>query len=74
MTGPVTDVPASWPVVSSSPVYRGAIISVRRDTVRFPEGNTAEREVVSHPGAVGIVAVDEPAAGLAILADHPYTI
>jgi 8-oxo-dGDP phosphatase len=62
MTGPrhrVADEPAHWPVVASAEQYQGKIIDVRTDTVRVPEGTTAEREVIEHPGAVGVVALDE---------------
>jgi 8-oxo-dGDP phosphatase len=56
---PISDAAARWPVVSSKEIYHGAIIDVRSDTIRSPDGNTAEREVVRHPGAVGVVALDE---------------
>lgn len=38
--------------------FRGRIINMRLDTVKTPEGNVAEREIVEHPGGVGIVALD----------------
>ena len=55
----VRDVAESWPVTSSTELASGAIVTVRRDMVRMPEGGLAAREVVEHPGAVGIVALDE---------------
>jgi 8-oxo-dGTP pyrophosphatase MutT (NUDIX family) len=58
MTSQIGDEPEHWPVVASAEQYQGKIISVRTDTVRVPEGTTMEREVVEHPGAVGIVALD----------------
>ena len=57
--GRIADEPAHWPVVASAEQYRGKIINVRTDTIRVPEGTTTEREVVEHPGAVGVVALDE---------------
>jgi 8-oxo-dGTP pyrophosphatase MutT (NUDIX family) len=45
-------------VVGSEPIFDGKLISVRRDTVRMPDGSEAERELVTHPGAVGILALD----------------
>jgi ADP-ribose pyrophosphatase len=39
-------------------VYRGPIASVRMDTFQYPDGSTAERQVVVHPGAVCVVAHD----------------
>ena len=39
-------------------IYRGRILNLRLDTVRVPNGDEALREVVEHPGAVVIVALD----------------
>lgn len=44
--------------LASREVYRGRILRVREDTVRLPNGKTAEREVAEHPGGVGILALD----------------
>lgn len=48
-----------YEVKSSETVYEGAVFSLRRDEVVMPGGDTKTREVVEHPGAVGIVALDE---------------
>lgn len=58
-TPAVADLPERWPVVSSTQRYHGIIVNLRTDLVRVPEGTTTEREVVEHPGAVGVVALDE---------------
>jgi 8-oxo-dGDP phosphatase len=55
----LVDAAASWPVVSSEKLAEGIVVSVRRDQVEMPEGDVAGREVIEHPGAVGIVALDE---------------
>lgn len=39
--------------------FKGRIVNMRLDTVKTPEGNVASREIVEHPGGVGIVALDE---------------
>jgi 8-oxo-dGTP pyrophosphatase MutT (NUDIX family) len=44
--------------IDSKVVYEGQIASVRRDRFRYSDGSSAEREIVSHPGAVAIVAHD----------------
>jgi len=36
-------------------VFRGKLLQVRRDLVRLPDGETAEREYIEHPGAVMIL-------------------
>ena len=68
----VADVPAQWPVASSAEKYQGRIVSVRVDTIRSPDGNTAEREVVTHPGAVGVVALDESGSAPRVLMIRQY--
>jgi len=39
-------------------VWEGRIAKVRVDRFRYDDGEEAEREIVEHPGAVGIVAHD----------------
>jgi len=48
----------SYRRVGSEEIWRGRIATVRVDRVRFDDGEEAEREVVAHPGAVGVVAHD----------------
>lgn len=57
----LADVREQWPVTSSEVVHEtGRVISVRRDTVEPAGGGDAfVRDVVVHPGAVGVVALDE---------------
>jgi 8-oxo-dGTP pyrophosphatase MutT (NUDIX family) len=57
----VRDRPERWEVVERVPVYRGQVFDVRRDAVRMPNGETTEvvhRDVVEHPGSVGVLALD----------------
>ncbi|MBN1321793.1 MAG: NUDIX hydrolase [Thermoleophilia bacterium] len=46
-------------VVSSRKVYEGKVVSLRVDEITLPWGGIAVREVVDHPGAVVIVALDD---------------
>lgn len=46
-------------VVSSEPHYAGWVIAVRTDEVRMPSGEIVRRDVISHPGAVAVVALDD---------------
>jgi len=48
-----------WPVVAREELAAGHVVRFRRDRVRMPDGQEADREVVEHPGAVAIVALDE---------------
>lgn len=45
-------------VVASRIVHRGRVVTVRVDDVRLPDGQIVVREVVDHPGAVVIAALD----------------
>jgi len=49
---------------ASKTVYEGRIIAVRVDSFREEDGSTREREVVTHPGAVAVVAHDDQAVFL----------
>lgn len=44
--------------ISKEYFFKGKIINLRVDNVSLPNGETATREVVEHPGGVGIVALD----------------
>jgi ADP-ribose pyrophosphatase len=48
----------AYDVVGSETKFRGALISVRVDDVRMSDGTVVKREVVAHPGAVAVVALD----------------
>jgi ADP-ribose pyrophosphatase len=45
--------------VASRTVYEGGLLSLRVDDYRYEDGGSAEREVVSHPGAVVVIAHDD---------------
>jgi len=55
----VKDTVAHWPVVSSAELVRGRLVTVRTDKVRMPDNQVAERDVVIHPGAVAVLALDD---------------
>lgn len=48
-----------YAVLGSETVYEGRVISLVRDTVAMPGGGDSVREVVRHPGAVAVVALDD---------------
>lgn len=41
--------------IASEEVFHGKLLHVKRDTVRLPDGQTATREYIDHPGAVMII-------------------
>jgi ADP-ribose pyrophosphatase len=42
----------------SETIYDGGFFTVRSDTFRHEDGEEVERDIVSHPGAVGVVVLD----------------
>jgi 8-oxo-dGTP pyrophosphatase MutT (NUDIX family) len=65
------DVPERWPVSAREVAFDGSlVVSVRRDTVSHPDGGESfVRDVVVHPGAVGVIALDEEQRVLVV---HQY--
>lgn len=49
----------AYEVLGTEDVYDGPIISLVKDTVTMPGGGTSVRDVVRHPGAVAVVALDD---------------
>lgn len=45
--------------LSAKYVYQGKILKFRVDTALLPDGTTAHREVIEHPGGVSVVAVTD---------------
>lgn len=43
--------------IGSDTVYEGKLITLRKDTVRLPNGKTTTREVVEHPEVVAILPI-----------------
>jgi 8-oxo-dGDP phosphatase len=55
----IEDQPEHWQVVSSAELLRSRLVTVRTDEVLTPDNELAERDVVLHPGAVAVLAVDD---------------
>jgi ADP-ribose pyrophosphatase len=61
----VRDTPERWEIVSTQERYSGPIFDVRTDRVRMPGGGpdapweVVGRDIVRHPGAVAILALDD---------------
>lgn len=45
--------------IASRVEYEGSIATVRIDEFRYADGSTAKRQIVTHPGAVAVVAHDD---------------
>jgi 8-oxo-dGDP phosphatase len=47
-----------FPVQSTKDIYVGKVMALRTDDVVMPGGRVAAREILEHPGAVAVVALD----------------
>ncbi len=45
--------------VSSEKMFGGRIVTVKVDKVEMPDGSLSSREIVEHPGGVGVVAITD---------------
>jgi ADP-ribose pyrophosphatase len=64
-------------LVSSQHQYTGSVISVKKDTVINPQGETVFRDVVTHPGGVcvlpiGQILLEAPAGKLDVAGEAPF--
>ena len=48
----------SYEVIKSEMAYKGKFLSVKKDEITLPDGNTAFREVVERGAATAILPVD----------------
>jgi len=56
--------------LETKPVYKGSFITLQVDTVRLPDGNTATREIVKHPGAVAVLALVEGGSKMLVVEQY----
>lgn len=60
LSGPqIADDPLSWPVEESTTLAEGFVGRFVEDRVRAPDGKVLTRYYVRHPGAVGVIAIDD---------------
>ncbi len=59
VTEPIADAPASLPVRRSVEAFQGGVVRMRVDHVLMPDGDLAVRDVLVHPGSVGVLALDD---------------
>ncbi len=53
------DEPADLPTPSTQTAFAGRIWDVRTDQVTLPHGETVTRNLVVHPGAIGVLVLDD---------------
>ncbi|MGY4720949.1 NUDIX domain-containing protein [Naumannella huperziae] len=55
----LADRPERWPILDRQVRHRGRVTTTVTDTVQAPDGSTIGRDWLLHPGAVGVIALDE---------------
>ena len=53
------DDPLAERVTASEVVHRGYYMTFRVDTIERADGSTGTRDIVGHPGAIAVLALDE---------------
>lgn len=46
-------------VLSIKNIFDGKVVHLDQEIVQLPDGNQAQREIIRHPGAVGIIAITD---------------
>lgn len=59
--------------LSTTQVYKGSFLDVRRDQVSLPNGKTSVREWINHPGAACIIPV-LPDGKIALIKQYRYPV
>ena len=59
--------------VDSTTLLSGGFLEVRRDTVRLPDGRSATREFIQHPGAVAVIPILDDGR-LVLVRQHRYPV
>ena len=55
----LVDRAVSWPVTAERVLGAGSFTALLQDDITAPDGSTLKREYLRHPGAVGIIALDD---------------
>lgn len=59
--------------IDSTTLLSGGFLEVRRDTVRLPDGASATREFIQHPGAVAVIPILDDGR-LVLVRQHRYPV
>lgn len=68
------DTKKSWPVEERTTLGVGAISTFVNEVVRTPTGQTMDRQFLTHPGAVAVVAWDEVEDTILVLRQYRHPV
>ena len=69
---PLADTDDAWKVFDSHTVFQGGVVSMRVDEVAMPGSLVAKRDVLVHPGSVGVLVLDDTGDVPKVLVLHQY--
>ena len=69
---PLRDTDDAWKVFDSKIAFTGGVVSMRVDEVSMPGSLVAKRDVLVHPGSVGVLALDDTGAKPQVLMLRQY--
>lgn len=69
----LVDEPLAWPVTATRVLAEGKIGTFVEDEVSTPDGETMAREYLRHPGAAGIIALDD-AGRVALVRQYRHAV
>ncbi len=69
---PLADSDDAWKVFDSRTAYTGGVVSMRVDEVAMPGSLVAKRDVLVHPGSVGVLVLDDTGEIPKVLVLHQY--
>jgi 8-oxo-dGDP phosphatase len=69
----LVDHPVSWPVTAERVLGAGNFTALLQDDVTAPDGATLQREYLRHPGAVGVIALDD-AGRVALVRQYRHAV
>ena len=69
----IRDTAERWPVASSATLGQGSLVRLRRDLVRMPGDDVVGRDVLEHPGAVAVLALD-PAERVLMIRQYRHPV
>ena len=64
---------ADYKTTHSDIVYRGKLVDILHDTVTLPNGRSAFREVVRHPGGAAVLPID-PGGNLVLIRQYRHPL
>lgn len=70
----ISDQPTSWEVTAHEDLAEGRVSNFVQDRLVTPSGEEIDRQYVTHPGAVAVIAWDETADTIAVVTQYRHPV